>query len=105
MVDVIEFKLNNRFRVYRMNPEFIYGIKVTAESTLARWEISERLEKLAAQCLGDHGYFPRSGPGWNLRSQWAISYGSNSGIFFFFKSREDWETIKLLYTLKHGETV
>lgn len=101
MNGVKEFKLNNRYRVHRQNPAFVCGVKIPADA-IQRWTISDRIERLAKENFGVSWYLPqRGGNGWNQHSRWAHSFHSKGkGTFFFFKSQEDWETIKLMYVLK-----
>lgn len=59
MDEVKEFKLNNRYRVHRMNPSFVYGVKVPADAGL-RWTVSDRIEQLAKENFGDSWYIPKT---------------------------------------------
>lgn len=96
-----ELKLDNRYRAHRINPDFVFAIKISlAEEGV--WAISDRIHTIARTTLGDYWYISKEVSGTGKYNQWAHSFSGQTGVFFYFRSQEDWETVKLMYLLKHA---
>ena len=58
MDSIKEFKLNNRYRVHRIKPEYVLGVKVSRDHA-QYWRLTEQINRTAQEILGNEWHLPQ----------------------------------------------